>query len=310
MRHKWHVNLPEYAADSLTQALARCCLGFVAPTAPSVLPIEYSEIPIYLSETETMILGLGATLDPDNDELAVRAMQHHHMVYYHLDPNTHLEVIPSPKLPLWYWVVQVVSQSNQLFSGGSGLSPFVGSMLSARVTIQTDDAHHCGFQTDQHPVWNLSGKERKRLRNNNQHKNGTYELPSIEQKTLIKNRYEEVWMRILVFSRWVHRIEEDDDGDPPMPATTCEHCHAVDTDTVVLFFSSHKSSRQMCRTCCDALHSELMASQAPDDEGKPMLMCFPRGYEKTHLAAEQFLQGRLTSQRIFAAHKQSPLLLD
>ncbi|KAI9224501.1 hypothetical protein BC828DRAFT_373364 [Blastocladiella britannica] len=157
-----------------------------------------------------------------------------------------------------------------------------------------------------HQCKNLNKTPRKQLRE--QKHDGTYESPMIEQKERLKRHYEDVQARVRTL---MERPKVAVMVPPSLPTNMCERCHTVDvhTDLVALFYGNRKSSEWMCSRCRDVLCLELKAPQSRD-AGTPMFMCLPRCFETARLAAERFLDQRLDSHWIFAAHKQSPLLLN
>ncbi|KAI9221094.1 hypothetical protein BC828DRAFT_91712 [Blastocladiella britannica] len=155
----WNRDLPMDTVKKLAPSLAYCCLGLLARTAaPDVPPIDYVEVPVYLSQTETVLGGLGALLDPSDNGLAVRAAQHHRMVSFGLQPLKKPIYVKYPEelsSMCQCWTALTASRSQQFLGLGSlGVydnrqrDPFVVSALQWSLAREPTPTAATGLQHD------------------------------------------------------------------------------------------------------------------------------------------------------------------
>ncbi|KAI9224001.1 hypothetical protein BC828DRAFT_395597 [Blastocladiella britannica] len=303
---RWGMDLPDHAAKRLVPFLVCCCLGLNSPAAPFVPPAVYTEVPIYLSEMETVVLGLTVLINPVDDGFAVRAAQHHHMVRYEVGTGGK-DVKP---LETRYWFLQMASQSNHFLRRAYGLDPLIGSMLSASmVQLQEPPA---SFQTSHGLTvadlfeWldplQVSDQELKKLR----------EMPRKVNKLVPHGNQAGKWHRKLLQAHsarvraYVHDFSpliQELTSPLAEAATGCKSCGGDYADAdVVLLMATRPAPTWQCQRC---------QGQVDGREAVPRFMCQPRQSRVAHAAAIAVLEERqLGLHRIAHAQGQYALFLD
>ncbi|KAI9223216.1 hypothetical protein BC828DRAFT_276947 [Blastocladiella britannica] len=111
---QWQGNLPAHALEHVAPTLVLRCASTPPLDASPVPPIKYSEIPVYLTQAETAVASVGLLVDPADDRLAVRVVQHHLMTFFGQDNKCDYGGLLSSEHPERFWMALSVSRSQRL----------------------------------------------------------------------------------------------------------------------------------------------------------------------------------------------------